>query len=320
MKPHSFIGWLMEERNYEVLEGNPFIDEIFLWDKTLGGFVKTLREIRKYRWNACLDLQGLFKSAIFCFFSGAKKRFALEEVERGSRIFYTHLIPSFPFLHAVENYLLSAYVSLSSSEVDEKILEEAIPMVKERENCIKPVIYLSERERMRTEEIIVSSYPFVVLCPGTTWASKRWLAERWAKVADKLVEKGYKVVFLGAKADIPVVSEIKKWMTKPCLDLTGKTSIKEAGAIMERASLVISVDSGAMHLAVAVNAKVLALFGPTNPKAQGPYGDEHKVIYKGVQCSPCRERNCPKKICMDLITEEEVMGLAEEILRNGGEK
>lgn len=316
MDRRSFIGWLVERRNYGVLEGNPFVDKVFIWDKTIEGFIKILKEIRRNKWDICLDLQGLFKSATFCFLSGAKKRFGLEKVERGSHILYTDLLPSFHFLHAFENYLLSAYVVyFQEDNLQGEVLKKGISWVRERANNLKPTIYLTEAERAKAGEILKDERRLVALCPGTTWASKQWPAEKWAKVGDSLVEMGFKIIFLGAKQDIQIANEIKRLMKRSCLDLTGKTTIREASAILERTRLAISVDSGAMHLATAVNTPVLALFGPTNPRVQGPYGREHKVIYKALNCSPCRKRNCPEKSCMEMIVEEEVIGLTREILK-----
>lgn len=178
----------------------------------------------------------------------------------------------------------------------------------------RPHVYLSEEERRKVDDLLGGDMPFVVLCPGTTWASKRWLAGRWARVADAIVEMGYRVVFLGAKGDIPTILSIRGKMKLPCLDLTGKTTLRESASILERAKLVISVDSGAMHLASAVDAPVLALFGPTNPLTHGPYGEGNRVIYKNVGCSPCRNRKCASQICMKMISEEEVIGLVKEML------
>lgn len=319
LESHSFIGWVVEASNSGVLEDNPFIDELFIWDKTFKGFTKVLKEIRRYKWDVCLDLQGLFKTAIFCLLSGAKTRIGHMKIERSSSIFYTHLVPNNPSFHAVEAYLFTTYSlnSYLSAGNFRQALKEGMKEIRNTAKRLKPAIYLSERERAKAKDILGDNSSFVVLCPGTTWPSKRWLSQRWAMVGDSLIREGYKVVFLGAKADRPLVEEIKKFMRGPCLDLTGKTTIREAAGILENAKLVISVDSGAMHLATAVNTPVLALFGPTAPQIQGPYGKEHKVIYKKSSCSPCRERHCSRKICMELIGEEEVLKVAEEMIERG---
>lgn len=313
LEPDAFIGWLVEERNREVLENNPFVDEIFTWDRTLKDFFPTLKHMRGFEWDICLDIQGLFKSAVFCLLSGARKRIALEEVERGTRLFYHHLVPERPDKHAVENYLLATYFSLF---LDRHNSDEAIKLAgektKERKEEFKPAVYLPEERT--AGELLGRDSPFVVFCPGTTWPSKRWLSERWAKVGDELGRAGYKIVFLGAKNDAEIVEKIRELMDLPSIDLTGKTSIKEAGVVLRDAKLVITVDSGAMHLATAVGATVLALFGPTNPIVQGPYCEQHRVIYKDLPCSPCRNRNCPHKECMRAITWEEVLVLAKELI------
>jgi len=316
LEPQSFVGWLVEERNWSVLKGNPFVDALFIWDRSFQGFLKVMREIRRYEWDVALDQQGLFKSAIFCFLSGAKTRIGHEEVEHGSRIFYTHLVPNISSLHAVESYLFTAcsLISYFSKEDFRRALKEGMEKVIGREKRLKPVIYLSKRERARAGELLGDASPFLALCPGTTWQSKHWPAQRWARVGDSLVKEGHRVVFLGADRDIPAVREIKRFMREPHLDLTGKTDVRELAGILERAELVISVDSGAMHLATAVDTPVLALFGPTNPQTLGPYGDGHRVIYKKASCSPCRDKSCSRGSCMELIEEEEVLEAAKEML------
>lgn len=316
IEPKSFIGWLVEDRNYGVLRKNPFIDAIFIWDRTFKGFIKILTNIRRYKWDLCLDLQGLFKSAIFSALSGAKKRLALERVEPGSHIFYTDSLPNIHFLHAIENYLLCVYYTFFKYQnFDIEFLQKAINWLRKKTGNMKPTIYLDECDRAVAKEIFVDDSSLIALCPGTTWASKKWLPKRWARVGDKLTEMGYKVVFLGAKADIPTVKEIRGFMKMQAIDLTGKTSLREAAGIMERARLVIAVDSGAMHLATAVGTPLIALFGPTDPRMQGPYGTSHKVIYKSLNCSPCRRRNCKKIKCMESISEDEVLELVDEILQ-----
>lgn len=305
--PDAFICWLVEERNASILKNNLYIDELVVSRKSIKGILSALIELRKRKWGMCLDLQSLFKSAIFAFLSGAKKRIGKEKVERGSHIFYDSCVPNVPFFHAVENNLLAAYVALDISNRNRMNIESNILKVKKKALVLKPKIYLTDEERRRAEKSLNTEKPIVALCPGTTWDSKRWLPERWARVGDALMEDGFQVVFIGGKQDVFHTRDIIRYMKHRPIDLTGKTSLREAAAVLEKSLLAISVDSGAMHMASAVDTPVIALFGPTNPKIQGPYGEKNEVLYKKLHCSPCRKRICHHKECMKLITEEEVI-------------
>ncbi|MGB9877973.1 MAG: lipopolysaccharide heptosyltransferase II [bacterium] len=312
--PNAFLAWIVEKNNAPILTNNPYVDEILIWDKSIAGILKLIRALRRHKWDLCLDLQSLFKSALFSLLSGAKVRIGLEKVERGSHIFYNFTLPNIPSFHALQNNLLSAYLSIDFLKRGKIDIKKGLDKLYKAEGNFKPKIYPSPMEREKANELIKGYLPFVALCPGTTWESKRWNAKKWAELADFFLEKHYKVVFIGGRKDIPHIREIKSYMRGNSLDLSGKTSILEAGCILESAELAISVDSGAMHLATAVDTPVIALFGPTNPKIQGPYGEKNKVVYKGLSCSPCRRRECPAKDCMNLITTEEVIEQARVFL------
>jgi lipopolysaccharide heptosyltransferase II len=305
--PDAFVCWLVEERNASILKDNPYIDGLIVSTKSIKGILKAIIELRKRKWDICLDLQSLFKSALFSIFSGARKKLGLEKVERGAHIFYDYCVPNVSFFHAVENNLLATYVAIDSLKRKPINIEQNIRKVKKDGRNIRPRIYLTDEEKRRAEKMLNIKKPIVVLCPGTTWGSKRWLPQRWAKVGDALKEEGFEVVIIGGKEDIPHTGDIISYMKHNPIDLTGKTNLREASAVLEKSLLAISVDSGAMHMASAVDTPVIALFGPTDPKIQGPYGEKNEVIYKKLPCSPCRRRNCPHKECMELITEEEVI-------------
>jgi lipopolysaccharide heptosyltransferase I len=305
--PDAFLCWLVEERNASILKNNPYIDGLVVSTKSIKGILRAIIELRKRKWDICLDLQSLFKSALFAFLSGARKKLGLEKVERGAHIFYDYCVPNIPFSHAVENNLLATYVAIHSLKKKAINIEQNILKVKKDGRNIRPRIYLTDEEKRRAEKMLNIKKPIVVLCPGTTWDSKKWFPERWAKVGDALIEDGFEVIFIGGKEDVSHIRDIISYMNHNPIDLAGKTNIREASAVLQKSQLAISVDSGAMHMASAVDTPVIALFGPTDPKIQGPYGEKNEVLYKKLPCSPCRRRMCPHKECMKLITAEEVI-------------
>jgi lipopolysaccharide heptosyltransferase II len=157
----------------------------------------------------------------------------------------------------------------------------------------------------------------VVLCPGGNWDPKRWPKENFAKLADMLSGKlNAKIVLSGAKKDAPLVEGARSMMKTAPVISCGKTTLKELGALLERADLVVANDSGPMHLAVAMKSDVIALFGPTSPKLTGPYGKgKYKVLWKTKDCEvPCYDVACVDNRCMKLITVEDVFEEARKAL------
>jgi len=150
----------------------------------------------------------------------------------------------------------------------------------------------------------------VIFNPGGNWDPKRWPVERYAELGDRLVEShNAKVLITGAAKDEVLADNIIGKMSKKPVTSCGKTNLLELGALLERADLVISGDSGPMHMAVAIGTRVIALFGPTSPKITGPYGrGDYKVIWKDVGCEvPCYDQTCKENRCMKAIAVDDVL-------------
>jgi lipopolysaccharide heptosyltransferase II len=144
--------------------------------------------------------------------------------------------------------------------------------------------------------------------PMAKWETKLWPAASFAAVADRLAEdRPVDLVFTGAAEDRPAVADIIGRMKQRAVNLAGDTSLMELAALYERASLVLSTDTGPMHLAAAVDTPVVALFGPTAPWRTGPFGSGHRVVRAGADCSPCFKRRCPEPACMRRIDPEQVL-------------
>lgn len=156
----------------------------------------------------------------------------------------------------------------------------------------------------------------VIIHPGTGGWAKHWLNERWAEVADALaVEPGVRVVLTGGPGEEARVAEVQASMNSTALDLAGKTSVGQLAALMARATLVLGVDSGPLHLAAATGARTIHLYGPGDPARFGPWGDpaRHMVLQTNLWCQPCGEFSaCPRGLavpeCMERLSVEEVLG------------
>jgi ADP-heptose:LPS heptosyltransferase len=159
--------------------------------------------------------------------------------------------------------------------------------------------------------------PLVVVHPVARWRTKLWLNERFAALADALQEQGIAVVFSGSDADTAALDEIAGLMKQPCRRFTGCGGLRHLAALCRRACAVVSTDTGPMHLAAAVGARVVALFGPTAPNRTGPYGAQHKVLQVQVDCGPCLKRQCASRVveefgCMKRIETARVLAAVLE--------
>jgi lipopolysaccharide heptosyltransferase II len=159
---------------------------------------------------------------------------------------------------------------------------------------------------------------FVVLSPFSTRPSKLWFNEKFALVADSLIEKeGVSVLFIGSESQKDSIDDIIKKMKYKAQNLAGRTNLLQAAELIKRSNLLISVDNGNMHMAVAINTPVIALFGSTNPSLSGPYGSQHKVLRENISCSPCYRHRCKRsedRLCMELIQVEKVVKEAHRML------
>jgi len=180
-------------------------------------------------------------------------------------------------------------------------------------------IYIPEEDERYIDNLIKENNiadPIVVINPGARSHLKRWLPDGFAEVADMLVSQNKaSVVFTGVGQDRDVVREVTKKMKKRPHDFTDKTNIRQLAALIERARLVVTNDSAPLHLGCAVGAKVLAIFGPTDPKKYGPTGEFDMVINKKLSCLPCESWECKlNHECMKLISADEVYEAAKMML------
>jgi lipopolysaccharide heptosyltransferase II len=157
----------------------------------------------------------------------------------------------------------------------------------------------------------------VALHPGANWRLKRWPADRFAEVADALRQRyGTKVLLIGGPEDLPLAHRVIQRMKSRPIVATGKTSFRQLGALLARTRLLISNDSGPLHLGMAVGIPTIGLFGPTDPKLTGPLnGAKAVALFGSIGCPvPCYQLRCPVNLCMSQITVEEVLAAAGRFL------
>ena len=154
---------------------------------------------------------------------------------------------------------------------------------------------------------------YIAINPIAYWETKLWDNGKFARLGDLIKEKlKLDVVFTGS--DKASVENITSRMTTEGINLGGETTLLELAEIYKNAGVVITTDSGPMHLAAAVGTPVIAIFGPTDPARTGPYGKGHTIIRADLSCSPCLLKKCPTTKCMADILPQQVFAAAERII------
>lgn len=310
--PSARVTWLVKREWAGVLEGNPAIDEVLAVDLSVMGWPAAIRAVRAGRFDLVVDLQGLLRSAVLGWVSGAPLRIGFANGREGSPWFYTQRVPvPSPALHAVDRYLLAAqHLGAQPEQPDSRAFP--LPRDPQAESWVAALLQ---------SEGVQAGTALAAVNPSARWATKRWPAESFAAVADHLQEKGgARVVLIGGQADRLAGEEVIRRMRTRPIDLVGKTTVKELIALLRPLRVLITNDSGPMHLAAALGVPVVAVFGPTDPGRTGPYGPGHTVLRSGVPCSPCFSRTCrnPRLMeCLTAIRPEQVIDATLPLLKQG---
>ena len=341
--PRARIDWLLTPENAQLVRGHPALSNILLFARrdfaqtgrrlgAVAAVVRLIGEIRAARYQMVIDLHGQLRSALFALASQAPVRIGFDRPVRraastfqgrplnnipvrgwagareGSWLAYTHRIP-IPTLevHAVDRYLWVG--NLLGFDNDPPVFN--LPAAPEAE----------ERIAKHLAAFAPPGRPLAILAPGSMWETKQWTPEGFAGVARRLVRDGFAPIFIGSKSEQALNHSIHA-QVPGSTDFTGQTSLADAVALIRRAALVVTNDSGAMHLAAALGRPAVAIFGPTNPVQVGPYGQPGSVIRLDLPCSPCNFRRlsqCPYgHACMRDLTVEKVMeGIGERLKAKG---
>ena len=283
----------------------PYVDKVWSENKpaTLKSWVSIMRDIRGRRFDMALLLPNSFESALMMFLGGVRQRIGY--ATDGRRWMLTDpVIKASERRHQI-HYYLDLAKALSAVTDRPSISIEATSSERQ-----------SARQLLATEGISEET-AFLVLNPGAAYGSaKRWHQERFANVADNLArELDLQVAIIGSGAERPIANQIRVGMKSQTAVLNGKTSLETLIGVLAESSLMITNDSGPMHIAAALGIPTVAIFGPTDEINTGPYGPRTRVVKHAVECSPCLLRDCPiDHRCMNAVTVDEVCRAAKELV------
>jgi len=302
--PEAEIDWITEEIGYSFLYGHPYLRKILLFPRhTLTKKLKKsqllevikeiiiLRKKLKNNYDLIIDFQGLLKSGFIAFLAEGKEKIGFANSrEKGFFFFFTKKIKTNYQEHAILRYL--KLLNCAGIPVSFKDISFPLPPVPNVSFDIKQ--------------------PYIVINPVTRWESKMWFLEKWTALGKALLNLGYEVVFTGQKRDKEYIKFICQNIGSS-INLAGKTDLKSLIPLYEKAHLVISLDTGTLHLAVATGTPTISLFGPTAPWRTGPFGKGHIVFFKKLSCQPCFKRKCKTRECMKKIEVEEIISAVKEM-------
>jgi heptosyltransferase I len=303
--PEARIGWVVEGRAGDVLAGHPAIDHLFRlprgWLKSFATIRGLRRQLRDFAPDVTLDLQGLLKSAVPTWLSGAPVRIghaAPESREQAWR-FYTHPV------EAAASHVIDRNLHLLSV-LDVHDAHAAFDMPR------WPVSRLRMQEWMASLRL---SVPPALINPGAGWPSKIWPAERFAAVARELRRRHGipSIVVWGGAAEREAAERIVA-ESGTAATMAPQTTLQDLGELCRLARVFISSDTGPLHLAAAVGTPCVGLFGPVPAKRNGPYGPGHRTVEPPAALRPAWEHRKTDRVAMEAIDVESVVAAASEVL------
>ncbi|CUS77612.1 heptosyltransferase-3 [Candidatus Kryptonium thompsonii] len=291
--PHVKIDFLTEPPSKEIIEGNPYVDELIIFEREKNS-LKKFYELRKRKYDLVIDLFCNPRSALLTFITGAKYRVGYAFRGR-SYAYNVKLKPRKEVHHNVE-FNLDALRALGLEIIDKEIY---MPIDENAENFAKKFW----NENKLNEKVVVA------LNPSGTWETKRWRLEKFARLGDEIAKnfKAKILILWGNQNELEDAQKISSMMEiKPIIP--PRTNLKQMASILKRCSFMISNDSAPMHIATAVGTPTLGIYGPTNPYAQGPYGEKHLWVRReDLDCIACNLTKCPiGNICMKELSVETV--------------
>jgi heptosyltransferase I len=308
--PDSAIFWWVDSIFAPLLDGDPDLAGIVLFERRRWASPihwpeagRSIRWMREQHFDLVIDLQGLLRSGAFAWLANGKVLAGLDERREGARGFYDLIVrrPSY-YTHAVDWYL--------------EVLRELKVPVHENFQWLpeRTTIAAEVKSKWRTD-----AAPWITLQPGARWTNKRWPIEQYTALVARMAREfpEHRFAILGSEADRSAGAAIAQAHAR-CLDLTGKLSLPEMVEWIRSSELMVSNDTGPMHAAAAVRTPVIALFGPTEPRRTGPYGQLDGVIQWALPCIPCMKSYCtyvkPME-CLRAISADLVFSRVEQRLR-----
>ncbi len=303
--PSAHVSMLAKPWVAPVFAHSPDVDEIIVYDANgrhhgVVGTVRLAKDLRAYRFDAAILLQNAIEAALIAFMAGIPNRIGFDTDAR--RMLLTHPV-----------HCTTAIKSIHQTGYYLKMLEGAGLVAGEQTLALS----VGPENRQRAGRIL-SAYGItpvvrvVGLNPSATFGpAKQWFPERYAALGDRLnKDLDATVLIFGGPSDRELGRTISRMMAAPSIDLSGRTTLDEAMALIDRCDAFVTNDSGLMHVAAALNTPLVAIFGSTNSTTTSPYSDTSRIVRVLIECSPCMKpvcplghMNCMKRVTVDMVVD-----------------
>jgi lipopolysaccharide heptosyltransferase I len=275
--PDAEISWLIRPEFAPLIENHPHLDYIVLFDRkflgkawyrpgAFGSLVSLIHRLRQRKFDAIIDLQGLFRTASLAWLSGCKKRLGMANARELARIFYTHKTTQEKDCIHLVDYYLKIIRSAGASETQAQFILPQDPAAAD-----------SIHSLLTSRNIKPDNY--AVFVPGSARSDKCWPIERFAALADKISSQfKLSIVATGTASENSTVEKLQALTNIPITNFAGLTNLTELIALLRDAKLVVSNDTGPGHITAALDTPLVLIFGPTNPARVAPYGRSHCIV------------------------------------------
>lgn len=269
--PDAKISWLIRPEFAPLLKNHPSLTDIILFDRrflgkawynprALASLLSLINQLRRSKFDAVIDLQGLFRTAVLGWLSGCKKRFGMAATRELAHIFYTHKVPQHQDCIHLVDYYLKIIQTVGASDTDVRFVLPTDPAAAD-----------SLGKLLTDYGINPDSY--AVFVPGSAHGDKCWPIERFAALADKIsLQFGLSIIATGTASEKDIVERLKDKANAKIANFAGATSLDELIALLRAAKLVVSNDTGPGHIAAALRVPLVLIFGRSNPARVAPYG------------------------------------------------
>lgn len=326
--PKAHIALLTDKPLADLVRCNENIDECILIDKHgrdkgILALIRFIRQIRKRHFDLVINYHRNERASAIASFSGGKK--IVGYAQPFFHRFFDHWMPNLAMadtpkdkvMHQTLCHLKVLQEAAGCTKLDDRGLEMWLPPEEE-----KKASDLWQKKFAEDDRVIAFNI-------GASWMTKRWIDAYFAECADRFIEEGYHIAFLGGPTDVAIVKaciEKMKEKDSPKVHVfTGKVSLTVLAGLLRRCCLFLTTDSGPMHVGVAMNVPIVTMFGASPVPTFYPYDGKDIVIKTPESCHPCGIHDCPKKgedhmACMKHIPVDVVMKYSEELLARYGGK
>jgi lipopolysaccharide heptosyltransferase I len=303
--PQAKISWLIRPEFAPLIQNHPHLNEIIFFDRkilgkawhsphALASLFHLIQKLRQSRFDAVVDLQGLFRTASLAWLTGCKKRFGPANAREFGSLFYTHKVrQNESSIHVVDFYL-KIVKALGASDIKPEFV---LPLDQSAADSVK--------RKLENQKISFGEY--AVFVPGSLHPSKQWPIERFAELADKISGKfKLPIIAVGSAGEKGLIEKLTGLAKAPIINFAGSTNLPELVALLKKARIVVSNDTGPGHIAAVLGTPLVMMFSWSNPARIAPYGRTECMVAKEPYGRGTQIRSDDPEHNVEQITVDEV--------------